>query len=99
MTCEISTYTCLQNASVTMAEAGDFAWAVGRLLQQVSEAGEGEYAISNAVVAGLGQGLKIVGAHLNQEVAEYRKLLHDAPASTVVSPTAPPRASDTEASQ
>jgi hypothetical protein len=47
----------------------------------------------------LGQGLKIVGAHLNQEVAEYRKLLHGAPASTVASPTAPPRTSDAEVGQ
>ena len=99
MTCEISTYTCLQNASVTMAEAGDFAWAVGRLLQQVAESGEGEYAISNAIVAGLGQGLKIVGAHLNQEVVEYRKLLHGAAPSTAPSQAATSRTSDKESGQ
>ena len=78
MTRAIATHVCLENASATMQEAGEFAWAVGRLLQCLAESGDNDKVLSNAVLTGLGHGLKFVGVSLQQDAEQYRHLIQSA---------------------
>lgn len=70
---------CLANAALTMAEAGAFTWALGRLLRQVAEHDTASDILDNdAMIAGLAMGLQMIGATLQDDAEEYRQLIENA---------------------
>ena len=70
----ISTRVSLENAALTMAKAGSFTWALGRLLEQVAEHDSASNILSEAIISGLSMGLQMVGATLQDDAEEYRQL-------------------------
>lgn len=81
MTRAIATHVSLENASLTMREAGSFAWALGRLLRDVAEHDSASAVLTEAVIAGLAMGLQIVGGNLQDDAEQYRQLIENAEAA------------------
>ncbi|WP_054069214.1 hypothetical protein [Pseudomonas syringae group genomosp. 3] len=67
--------SALANTSQDMQEAGQFVWALGTAIHKICEEDLTDEVLNGAVLSGLAQGLRIVGAKLQDDGTAHQSLL------------------------